>query len=75
MPVSANEIDKRKIYIKISSLKHYHYSLGKIDRNENKFHTEFKMGNVDIFSPFGSHLEVPWQFLNIIIMLLYANFP
>lgn len=62
---------KGKIYIKISSLKHYHY----IHWNENKFHTEFKMGNVDIFSPFGSHLEVPWQFLNIIIMLLYANFP
>ena len=53
MPVKEIQLKSIKGNIsKISSWNNYHFSLIKVHRNENKL-TEFKMGNVYIFSQFG----------------------
>lgn len=39
----------------ISSFRHFDFSIGKIQRNENRSLTEIHNGNADIISPFGNH--------------------
>lgn len=54
---------KRKIF-KLSLLTHYKFSLEKKYKNEKDCLRLFRMGNVDIFYPFGSQLIIIFSTLS-----------
>lgn len=72
IPVKELQLKSMKGKIsKISSLSHYHFSLRKEHRNKTDFLRSFKMGNVDILSPFVSRSEYLAPLVNVIIRVLF----